>query len=91
MFNKRLITRAAVIALPILIIAGCATPQAGDENNAASGEAAAAKRIAEDALVAVRDLRMELAEAKKAAERAALAAEAAAEKADRIFQRGMRK
>ena len=108
MLNKRLIVRAAMLALPIALIAGCTTPQTVDlsvSNDGAAAAAAAAKRIAEDAIIAQRDIRMALGEAKRAAERAAEAAEraaqaaesaaaeakAAADKADRVFQRQMRK
>ncbi len=108
MLNKRLIVRAAMLALPIALIAGCTTPQTVDQsasNDGAAAAAAAAKRIAEDAIIAQRDIRMALGEAKRAAERAAEAAEraaqaaesaaaeakAAADKADRVFQRQMRK
>ena len=109
MLNKRLIIRAAMLALPIALIAGCTTPQTVDQSASNDGDAAAAaaaaKRIAEDAIIAQRDIRMALGEAKRAAERAAEAAEraaqaaesaaaeakAAADKADRVFQRQMRK
>ena len=108
MLNKKIKMRAAIFALQIAIIAGCTTPQTIDESTSTDGAAAAAaeaKRIAEDAIIAQRDIRMAIGEAKRAAERAAEAAEraaraaesaaaeakAAADKADRIFQRQMRK
>ena len=108
MLNKRLLTRSLIFALPIAVVAGCQTAPTESQSmsmSAADATAADAKKIAEGAMMAIRDLRMEIGEAKRAsmqaaeaanraataAERAAAEAKAAADKADRVFQRQMRK
>jgi hypothetical protein len=74
----KLVTRLAIMALPVLLIAGCQLPpeEASKVDSAVESSkmaAAAAERAA------------------AAAERAAAEAKAASDKADRIFRRGLRK
>jgi len=81
-----LATRLAIIALPVLFIAGCQTPppaEASKVDSAVESSKMAAAAAERAAAAAER--------ASAAAERASAEAKAASDKADRIFRRGLRK
>ncbi len=94
------VTRLAIVALPVLLVAGCQTPAPADTSrvdsavesskmavSAAKSAAAAAK----SASAAAKSAAAAAERAAAAAERAAAEAKAASDKADRIFRRGLRK
>ena len=101
MFNKRLLARSLLLVFPIALVAGCQTTlsEADSARISSAGESAAqAIQTSQEAMLAIGELRTELVatrrevqRAAEAAERAAAEAKAAADKADRIFQRTMRK
>jgi hypothetical protein len=104
MLNRSFFTRSVILALPIVLAAGCTQLSENDSAkvSTASEQALEAKQMAQDALsqiVALRKdvndqisaLRKEVNEAKAAAEQAAAEAKAAADKADRIFQKSTHK
>ena len=95
----QVLKRIALLALPVMFVAGCQTPQVEDASSSeGSTIAMEAKATADKALAAVRDLARSAAQAARAAERAAAAAERAAneaksagDKADRMFRKNLRK
>ncbi len=82
----KFVTRLAVVAMPILLAAGCTSTGPEDRATIESAVATAneAKAEAERAAAAAE-------RAAAAAERAAAEAKAAGDKADRIFRRNLRK
>ncbi len=77
-----------VVALPLAILAGCATESQVEKANMTAAEASkSAQMAAQSAAKAARAAE----QAARAAERAAAEARAAGDKADRIFRKGLRK
>ncbi len=70
-----------VVALPLAILAGCATESQVEKANMTAAEATKSAQMAAQSA----------AKAARAAERAAAEARAAGDKADRIFRKGLRK
>lgn len=89
----KFVTRLAILALPVLLVAGCQTPAPADTSKVDSAlessklAAASAERASAAAKVAAAAAER----AAAAAERASAEAKAASDKADRIFRRGLRK
>lgn len=98
----KLVKKLMVVALPLMLIAGCATQEALDKANqdsaristtaekAASAAAMAASSAAQAAEAATKAAKA-AEQAAKAAERASAEARAAGDKADRVFRKGLRK
>ena len=102
MFRTKLLTRSTLLVIPIaLAVAGCQTAPSNSGAAQSAGALETAQSAKQDAMknqtsiAALRDEIMKSSEASEraasAAERAAEEAKAAADKADRIFQRQMRK
>lgn len=88
----KFVTRLAVVALPVLLIAGCQTPAADTSKvDSAVESSKMAVSAAERASAAAKSAAAAAERAAAAAERAAAEAKAASDKADRIFRRGLRK
>jgi uncharacterized protein DUF3359 len=87
------ITRLAVIAIPVLLLAGCQTAAPADTSRVDSAveTSKTAMAAAERASAAAKSAAAAAERAAAAAERAAAQAKAASEKADRIFRRSLRK
>lgn len=84
----KLVKKLMVVALPLMLIAGCATQEALDKANQDSARiSATAEKAAEAAMKAAKAAE----QAAKAAERASAEARAAGDKADRVFRKGLRK
>ena len=76
-----LVKKIMLVALPLALLAGCATEAQVEKSNMTSTEAAKSAAAAAKAAE----------QAARAAERAAAEARAAGDKADRIFRKGLRK
>jgi hypothetical protein len=88
------IAPVVLIAAPLFLAGGCATQ--ADEGTrsaatAAQSDAAEARRMAQEAMRTAQAAQQEAREAKGMAEAAMSEARAASEKADRMFQRSLRK
>ncbi len=77
-----------VVALPLVLIAGCATEAQVEKANMTAADAT---RSAQMAAKSAQEAAKAAAQAARAAERAAAEARAAGDKADRIFRKGLRK
>ena len=89
----RFVTRLAILALPVLLVAGCQTPAPADTSKVDSAVESSKMAVsaAERASAAAKSAAAAAERAAAAAERAAAEAKAASDKADRIFRRGLRK
>jgi hypothetical protein len=89
----RFVTRLAIVALPVLLVAGCQTPAPADTSKVDSAVESSKMAVsaAERASAAAKSAAAAAERAAAAAERAAAEAKAASDKADRIFRRGLRK
>ena len=87
------VTRLAIVALPVLLVAGCQTPAPADTSKVDSAVESSKMAVsaAERASAAAKSAAAAAERAAAAAERAAAEAKAASDKADRIFRRGLRK
>ena len=87
------VTRLAIVALPVLLVAGCQTPAPADTSrvDSAAESSKMALSAAERASASAKSAAAAAERAAAAAERAAVEAKAASDKADRIFRRGLRK
>ena len=87
------VTRLAIVALPVLLVAGCQTPAPVDTSRVDSAVESSKMAVsaAERASAAAKSAAAAAERAAAAAERAAAEAKAASDKADRIFRRGLRK
>lgn len=87
------VTRLAIVALPVLLVAGCQTPAPADTSRVDSAVESSKMAVsaAERASAAAKSAAAAAERAAAAAERAAAEAKAASDKADRIFRRGLRK
>jgi len=98
----KLVKKLMVVALPLMLVAGCATQEALDKANQdsaristtaekAASSAALTAKYAEMAADAAQKAANAAEQAARAAERASAEARAAGDKADRIFRKGLRK
>ncbi len=82
------VKKILMVALPLVLLAGCATEQQVEKANMTAADAA---KSAADAAKAASAAAKAAQQAARAAERAAAEARAAGDKADRIFRKGLRK
>ncbi len=91
----KLVKKLMVVALPLMLVAGCATQESLDKANQDSARiSATAEKAASSAAQAAEAAKMAAKaaeQAAKAAERASAEARAAGDKADRVFRKGLRK
>ena len=95
----KLVKNLMVVALPLMLVAGCATQESLDKANQdsaristkAAASAALTAKYAEMAADAAQKAANAAEQAARAAERASAEARAAGDKADRIFRKGLRK
>lgn len=81
----KLVTRLAILALPVMLVTACQTAPAD------SAKVDGAMESSKMAVAAAERAAASAERAAAAAERAAAEAKAASDKADRIFRRGLRK
>lgn len=91
----KLVKKLMVVALPLMLIAGCATQEALDKANQDSARISTTAEKAASSAAMAAEAAMKAAkaaeQAAKAAERASAEARAAGDKADRVFRKGLRK
>lgn len=91
----KLVKKLMVVALPLMLIAGCATQEALDKANQDSARISTTAEKAASSAAMAAEAAMKAAkaaeQAARAAERASAEARAAGDKADRVFRKGLRK
>jgi hypothetical protein len=80
-----------LVCAPFLLLAGCANKEKDEMMMTTRSSAEKAQATAQQALETANTARTEAQQAQRTADQALSAAQAANEKADRMFQRGLRK
>lgn len=92
MVKRKFVARSLIVALPLLIAAGCTQPQQDTAKvDAAAQQSAEAKQMAMDAMAKAQEAADAANRAAAAAEQAAADAQAASDKADRMMEKSMHK